>query len=133
MKLMLLFCLTLKAIKEDDKPMRIQLNMDRQSVRSVSPQILKWLVKVDEFLEEYEVVVRDGDRDTIKEFQRIYEPAIFSGRRKSKNGWHYMNCEWSDDDANVGPDTCICHYAERRIAEVDNIIGWYIRNLIKTK
>lgn len=105
--------------------------MDHQPIRIVAPGILKQLVKIDEFLEEYDVVVRDEHRGIIEEFQRTYEPAIFSGRRKSKYGWHYMNCEWSDDEAVEGSDTCICVYAERRKAEVDNIIGWYIKNINK--
>lgn len=101
--------------------------MDHQPNRRVVPEILRQLVKIDEFLEEYNTVVLDEHRVIIKEFQRIYEPIIFSGGRKSKYGGHYMNCEWLDDEAIEGADTCICFYAERRINEVGNIIGWYIK------
>lgn len=66
----------------------------------------------------------------LKKLKTQFDEYAFYKKSKSKFGYHYTNCAWSNDETTCGPDTCKCSLIDKSWEQALCIMNFY--NNLKT-
>ena len=84
-------------------------------------------MSIDNFLKEYDHVLFDDHRIKLMDMKRFLSKYEGFQQITSKYGEHFTCCLWSNDEANVGPDTCNCYLVIRCKVEFQKLVKLYER------
>lgn len=84
-------------------------------------------IKIQKFLQNFDGLIFVEHQKTLEEYLALINKTGNYNEEpiSSKYGLHFKNCSWSDDKANVGPDTCNCRKHIQLINKIEDFIKRY--------
>ena len=80
------------------------------------------------FINQYKGMIIEQHFEELQKLYKIVRKGeIYDEIITNKYGSHFTSCPWSDEDQNVGPDTCACFYYINAREKLTNMMKLYQR------
>ena len=84
-------------------------------------------IKIQKFRQDFDGLIFVEYQKTLEEYLALINKTGNYNEEpiSTKYGLHFKNCSWSNDKANVGPDTCICRKHKQLKSKIEDFIRRY--------